>query len=160
MNEARREALKKMLDEYELKQQQQARQRDERRMALETFLAGYTELTQSIIKPSIEAFSAELEKRGHPCKIAVEKPADSPDSLAAAKITLTIFPNSATLTHGNPSLSYAASPNQRKIAVQRNTIMSSGGITTSSVGDYTLEQLSREVVEQHLLDLAASVFSQ
>jgi hypothetical protein len=160
MDETKRDALKKMLDDYELKQQQQTRQRDERRTALETFLAGYAEVTQSIIKPGFEAFSAELEKRGHPCTIVLEKPTGPLDGLTAAKITLTIFPNSATLTHGNPSLSYAASPNQRKIAAQRNTIMSSGGITTSSVGDYTLEQLSREVVEQHLFDLAASIFGQ
>lgn len=160
MDQSKRDALKKMLDDHELKQQQQTRQRNERQTALEKFLAGYIEVTQSIIKPSFEEFSAELEKRGHPCTIDMDKPANPHDSLTAAKITLTIFPNSATLTHGNPSLSYAAAPNQRKIAAHRCTITSSGGITASSVGEYTLEQLSREVVEQHLFDLAASIFSQ
>ncbi len=160
MEQSTRDALQKILDGYALKQQLQTQQRDERRTELEKFLAGYIEVTQTIIKPGFEEFSAELAQRGHRCTIEMAKPANPNDSLTAAKITLTIFPDSAALTHGNPSLSYSASSNQRKIAAQRCTVTSSGGITASSVGDYTLEQLSREVVEQHLVDLAASIFSQ
>lgn len=159
MDRSKRNALKKILDDYELKQQQQTQQRDERRTELGKFLAGYVEATQSIIKPVFEEFAAELAQRGHPCTIDMDKPANPNDSLTAAKITLTIFPNSATLTHGNPSLSFTAAPNQRKITAQRCTISSSGGVTASAVGEYTLEQLSREVVEQHLFDLAATIFN-
>ena len=160
MDQLKRDELKKILDGYALKQQQQTQQRDERRTELEKFLAGYIEAAQSIIKPAFEEFSAELAQRGHPCTIDMDKPANPNDSQTAAKITLTIFPNSATLTHGNPSLSYTASPNQRKVAAQRCTITSSGGITSSSVGEHTLEQLTREVVDQHLFDLASSIFNQ
>ena len=160
MDPSKHDALKEMLDGFEQKQQQQNRQRDERRTELEQFLAGYLEVVASIIRPGFEEFSTELGKRGHPCTIDMDKPANPRDSLPAAKITLTIFPEAATLTHGNPSLSYTASPNQRKIAAQRCTIMSSGGIVASSIGEFTLDQLTRDVVDQHLLDLAATIFSQ
>ncbi len=64
-----------------------------------------------------------------------------------------------TLAHGNPSLSYKASPNQRKITVSRSIITMSGGIVASVVGEYLPEQLSREMVEQQLFDLANATFA-
>ena len=100
-----------------------------------------------------------LAERGHPCTVDIDKPVDPADSASAAKITLTIFPVAATLAHGNPSLSYKASPNQRRITSSRCTVTSSGGIVASVVGEYALEQLNREVVEQHLFDLAAATFA-
>ena len=159
MNETKRDTLKKILDGYELKQKQQTQQREDRRTALEKFLADFMETVQSTITPSFEEFSAGLEARGHPCTIGLEKPTGPHDSLTTAKITLTIFPDSTTLTHGNPFISYTASPNQRKVAAHRSTITSSGGSIASSIGEYTLGELSREIVEQHLLDLAETIFS-
>jgi hypothetical protein len=160
MDDPKYNALKEMLDRYELKQQQQIQQRDDRRIELEKFLSAYLALTESVIKPGFAEFSATLAKRGHPCTVEMENPGNLRDILPATKITLTIFPDAATLTHGNPSLSYTASSNQRKIAAHRCTLTSSGGVNASSVGEYSLEQLSRDVIEQHLFDLAASVFNQ
>ena len=159
MDKARRSELKKLLDDFEMKQREQNRQRDDRRIALEQFLTGYAEKTQSVIKPGFEEFSAELGERGHPCTIDVDKPTDPADSVSAAKITLTIFPAGATLAHGNPSLSYKASPNQRKITSSRSTITTSGGIVAGVVGEFGLDELTRDVVEQHLLDLATTIFA-
>jgi len=159
MEASRSAALKSMLDGFAQKQQEQSRERDDRRVALEQFLVGYAEATRSIIKPVFEEFAAMLAERGHPCTVDIDKPVDPADSASAAKITLTVFQNAVTLAHGNPSLSYKASPNQRKITSSRCTMTSSGGIVASVVGEYTLEQLNREVVEQHLLDLAAATFA-
>ena len=159
MDATKRDALKKLLDGYELKQNQQNQQREDRRSALEKFLADFMETVQSTITPSFEEFSAGLKARGHPCTIALEKPTGPHDSLTTAKITLTIFPGGTTLAHGNPFISYTASPNQRKVAVHRSTFTSSGGTIVGSIGEYTLGQLSRETVEQHLLDLAETIFS-
>jgi len=159
MDETKRDALKKILDGYELKRNQQTQQREDRRSALEKFLADFMETVRSTITPSFEDFSASLKARGHPCTITLEKPTGPHDSLTTAKITLTVFPDAATLTHGNPFISYTASPNQRKVAAHRSTITSSGGTIASSIGEYTLGQLNREIVEQHLLDLAETIFS-
>ena len=135
MDETKRDALKKILDGYELKRNQQTQQREDRRSALEKFLADFMETVHSTITPSFEDFSAGLEARGHPCTIALEKPTGPHDSLTTAKITLTVFPDAATLTHGNPFISYTASPNQRKVAAQRSTLTSSGGSIASSIGN-------------------------
>ena len=158
MEASRRAALKSMLDGFALKQQEENRERDDRRVALEQFLSGYADATRDVIRPCFEEFSAELAARGHPCTVDVDQPADPGDSASAAKITLTIFPNAVTLAHGNPSNSYKASPNQRKDTSNRCTMTSSGGIVASVIGEYSLAELTREVVEQHLFDLAAATF--
>lgn len=159
MEKTRFAALQSMLDDFARKQQAQDRERNDRRVALEQFLSGYATATRSTIKPCFEEFSSALGERGHPCTIDVDQPADPADSASAAKITLTIFPLATTLAHGNPSLSYKASPNQRKITSNRCTMTSSGGIVASVVGEYTLEQLTREEIEQHLFELASATFS-
>jgi hypothetical protein len=159
MDAAKRAELKRLLDDFESKQRKQNQEREDRRIALEQFLAGYAELTQSVIKPCFEEFAAALDARGHPCTIEIDKPADPADSISAAKITLTVFPGATTLAHGNPSLSYKAAPNQRKIAANRSTITTSGGIVAGLVGEFELAQVTRDVVERHLFDLATTVFS-
>ena len=159
MEANRRAALKSMLDSFAFKQQVENRERDDRRIALEQFLAGYAAATRDIIRPCFEEFTAELAARGHPCTIDIDQPADPSDSASAAKISLTIFPNAVTLAHGNPANSYKASPNQRKVTSSRSTMTSSGGIVASVIGEYALEELTREVIEQHLFDLASATFS-
>ncbi len=159
MEQSRRSELTRMLDEYARKQQSQNRERDDRRLALERFLSGYAESTAAVIKPCFEEFAAELGERGHPCTVEIDKSLDPADSASAAKITLTVFPNAMTLPHGNPCLSYKASPNQRKITSNRSTITGSGGIVVGVVGEFDLEQLTRSAVEQHLLDLATTIFA-
>jgi hypothetical protein len=159
MEKDRLAALKLMLDGFAQKQQKQDRDREDRRAALEKFLNWYGEITQSIIRPAFEDFSQALAQSGHPCTVDVDKPVDPGDSASAAKLTLTIYPAAVTLAQGNPSLSYKASPNQRKITVSRSIITMSGGIVASVVGEYLPEQLSREMVEQQLFDLANATFA-
>jgi len=159
MEKERLAALKVVLDVFAQKQKKQDDDREERRAALEKFLNWYGEITQSIIKPAFEDFSQTLSQSGHPCTVDVDKSVDPGDSASAAKMTLTIFPVAATLAHGNPSLSYKASPNQRKITASRSIITMSGGIVASVVGEYLPEQLNREMVEQHLFDLATATFA-
>jgi hypothetical protein len=159
MELTKRAELTQLLDGFERKQREQQLERDARLLALNQFLSGYAELAQSLIKPAFEEFAADLGARGHPCTIDLNTRAEPGDSVSAAKITITIFPAGATLAHGNPSLSYTAAPNQRKIVAGRCSVTSSGGIVGSVVGEYEMPQFTRAVVEQHLLDLATSVFA-
>jgi len=159
MDDAKLRELKHLLDDFDQKQRLQNREREDRRLALEQFLDGYAAVTESVIKPCFEEFAATLEARGHPCTIEIDKPLDPADSISAGKITLTVFPNAATLSHGNPSLSFKASPNQRKVTASRSTITTSGGIVAGVIGEFELNQITQAGTDQHLLDLAATVFA-
>jgi len=159
MDAATRTALTDILEGYEQRRDQELEARRAEQAGLERFLADATAALDSIVTPCFGQFAEELKRHNHSCTIESQKQ-DQDDKHSEVKVTLTIFPNGATLAQGNPSLSYTASAHRQKIAVHRSITTRSGGFIPGSVGEFDLAQVTSGLVDRHLLELAQSVFAQ
>lgn len=158
MDAATRTALSDILQGYEQRRDRELTARKAEQAGLERFLAEATTALESIVTPCLAQFAEELKRHNHRCTIESQKQ-DEGDKRSEVKVTLTIFPNGTTLAQGNPSLSYTASAHRQKIAAHRSITTRSGGFIPGSVGEYDVAQVTSGLVDQHLLELAQTVFA-
>jgi len=159
MDETMKNALARVLEDYEQRRDREISARKAEQAELEQFLSKAVVALDSIVMPCFQRFSEMLEAHHHTCTIAVEKQGDEPRR-SDPKIIITIFPEGARLPQGNPWLSYAASSHRQKIAAHRCINLRSGGAIPGPVGEYEVDQITPALVDAHLLDLAQTVFGQ
>lgn len=124
----------------------------------ETFLEGFTKIAKTIIRPAMEALLAELKERGHDGRIEEEAENRERDGKTRnAYIALNIYPKGkrSSQPHDTPRISFWADSHKPEISVHECTMMPGRGGSSGSYGKYTLDQITAEIVEQHVVKVLA-----
>src|ERR671914_958558 len=154
-----REALTKLLDDYD------ARRRGDREREQKTkdeeaqFVAAFAELRRSVIRPVFEAAGAMLEERGH-CYSIVEQEFTTVAAgrISEAAITLRVVPlgTKAGLHEDQRSLSITTRHYNRTVWINSGESAGSGGLAGAK-GAYALEKVTKQLVEDEVIAFVARV---
>jgi hypothetical protein len=160
MADQMRDALGKMLDQYDerrrgdLARVQHAKDED----AL--FLKRFAELARDVVRPVFESAGALLAERGHQVRIFEEEfSADAGGKVTEAGISIQFLPagmqSPAADDHAR-SLSITTRHYNRTVWINAGVAMNAGGIAGSK-GAYPLEKVNRQLVEEELLKFIGTV---
>lgn len=160
-------SIEGILEAYD-KQQQTARREMERRTALrEEFLNKFDEKSRTMIRPVMEQAGNLMERSGHQYEITeqIESPqhnGKSPQHNSAptnALIKLTIFPNGERPRTqeqiGWPHVAMIVNPSRNTVLAHESAMMPNVGGPFGTAGEYTLEELTADVVEAHIINVLA-----
>ena len=154
-----REALTKLLDQYD-ERRRGDRDREQRAKDDETrFLTEFAELRRTVIRPVFETAGAMLEERGHRYSIAEhEFSAGNEGRISEAGITLRIVPSGtkAPLHEDQRSLSITTRHYNKTVWINSGESPNSGGLAGSK-GAFSLEKVTRQLVEEELIGFVARV---
>jgi hypothetical protein len=154
-----REALSKLLDEYETRRRGDREREQKTKDDEAQFLSDFAELRRSVIRPVFEAAGAMLEERGHRYSIADhEFTAGAGGRITEAGITLRIVPSGtkAPLHEDQRSLSITTRHYNRTVWINSGESAGSGGVAGSK-GAYSLDRMTRQLIEEELIAFVARV---
>lgn len=156
-----RDALAKLLDEYDARRradvEREQRGRDENAL----FLTRFAELRRDVIRPVLEAAAEMLERRGHRCSITEQECVQGSGShVTEAGIAMRVLPvgAKAALHEDQRSLSISTRHYNRTVWINSGEASGSGGLAGAK-GAYTLERVTRQLVEDELVAFAARVLA-
>ncbi len=152
-----REALTRLLDDYEARRRGD-REREQKAKDEEAhFLADFAELRRRVIRPVFEAAGAMLEERGHRASI-VEQEFSAAGRITEAGITLRIVPSGtkAPLHEDQRSLSIATRHYNRTVWINSGESAGSGGLAGAK-GAYGLDKMTKQLVEDEVIAFVARV---
>ncbi len=150
-----REALTRLLDDYEARRRGD-REREQKAKDEEAhFLADFAELRRRVIRPVFEAAGAMLEERGHRTSI-VEQEFSAAGRISEAGITLRIVPSGtkAPLHEDQRSLSIATRHYNRTVWINSGESAGSGGLAGAK-GAYGLDKMTKQLVEDEVIAFVA-----
>ena len=109
-------------------------------------------LAEQIIQPTIKNFKTFLENRNQACSMEIKTPMNVDDELPSVifEIRPAFKRNFALDNH--PQLSFQLT-NSEKIAVYSHKHMPTGGGNSGSEGEFDIEEITSEFVEQKVMNL-------
>ena len=153
-----RDALAKMLDQYDerrravLAREQKVRDQDA------AFLAGFAELRRSVVRPVFELAAAMLAERGHRVTITEQEYAvDAARKVTEAAISLSIVPSGAGAPQREDeahSLSISTRHYNKTVWINASKEVDTGA---NARGACTLDRVDREMVEMALVKFIAKL---
>ena len=159
MADRMREALSKLLDNYDQRRCDDREREQKSRDDEARFLADFAELRRKVIRPVFEAAGAMLEERGHRYSIAEQEfTAGSEGRISEAGITLRIVPSGtkAGLHEDQRALSIMTRHYNRTVWINSGDAPSAGGLAGAK-GAFPLEHVTKQLVEDELLAFVARV---
>ena len=154
-----REALARLLDEYDARRRGDVEREHKTKEEEALFLKQFAELRRSVIRPVFEAAGAMLEERGHRFSIAEQEfTAGSAGRISEAGISLRIVASGtkAPLHEDQRSLSITTRHYNKTVWINSGEAPDAGGIAGAK-GAYALEKVTRELIEGELLGFVARV---
>jgi hypothetical protein len=154
-----REALTKLLDVYDARRRSDVEREQKAKDEEARFLTDFAELRRTVIRPVFEAAGAMLEERGHRYSIAEhEFVAGAEGRISEAGITMRIVPSGtkAPLHEDQRSLTIATRHYNKTLWINSGESAGSGGLAGAK-GAYTLDKVTRQLVEEELIGFVARV---
>jgi hypothetical protein len=151
------EALAKLLDGYDARRRADLERERRAKEEAELFLEQFAELRRSVIRPVFEAAGAILEAHGHRFSITEQEFASGSEgrsSEAGISLRLVAAGTKAPLHEDQHSLAITTRHYNRTVWVNSGDAPNAGGIAGAK-GAYTLDKLTREIVENELLAFVA-----
>ena len=152
-----REALTRLLDDYDARQRGE-REREQKAKDDEAhFLTDFAELRRRVIRPVFEAAATMLEARGHRASIMEQEfVGGAAGRISEAGITLRIVPSGtkAPLHEDQRSLAFTTRHYNRTVWINSGESAASGGLAGAK-GAYPLQQVTKQLVEDELLAFVA-----
>jgi hypothetical protein len=152
-----REALSRLLDDYDARQRGEREREQKARDDEAQFLAEFDGLRRRVIRPVFEAAAAMLEERGHRTSIVEQEFAGGgAGRISEAGITLRVVPSGtkAPLHEDQRSLSFTTRHYNRTVWVNSGESAGSGGLAGAK-GAYALERVTKQLVEDELVAFVA-----
>lgn len=159
MGDNMQRALSKLLDEYDARRRGDVEREQKTRDDEAHFLSQFAELRRSVIRPVFESAGAMLEERGHRYSIVEQESATGgAGRISEAGISLRIVASGtkAPLHEDQQSLSITTRHYNKTVWINSADTPSSGGVAGPK-GAYTLERLTRQLIEDELIAFVARV---
>jgi hypothetical protein len=154
-----REALSKLLDDYDARRLGEQEREQKSKDDEAHFLVDFAGLRRDVIRPVFEAAAAMLEERGHRASIVEQEfVGGSAGRISEAGITLRVVPSGtkAPLHEDQRSLSFATRHYNKTVWVNSGESAGSGGLAGSK-GAYALERVTKQLVEDELVAFVGRV---
>jgi hypothetical protein len=162
LREATVDKLDALLAKYEkrLKAIRETRERD--REEREAFVAGFDKLCEEVIRPVMDEIGQKLRERGHDY-VLTEQDWVSPEGRRQSKrISLLVFPagerRPEAIDEDTPILNFAANRTRRVVHIYGTSPFVYKDIESKTPSELALGEMSRDTVEERVLDLLGEVF--
>jgi hypothetical protein len=159
MSDNMQRALSKLLDEYDARRRGDVEREQKTRDDEAHFLSHFAELRREVIRPVFESAGAMLEARGHRYSIVEQESAiGGAGRISEAGISLRIVASGtkAPLHEDQQSLSITTRHYNKTVWINSGDTASSGGVAGPK-GAYSLEKLTRQLIEDELIAFVARV---
>lgn len=159
MSDYMRDALAKLLDEYEARRRADAEREQRSKEDEALFLRQFAELRRDVIRPVFEAAGAMLEERGHRYSISEQEfTGGAAGRINEAGISLRIVASGtkAPLHEDQRSLSITTRHYNKTVWINSGESQNSGGIAGAK-GAYPLEKVTRQLIEEELVAFVGRV---
>jgi hypothetical protein len=154
-----REALAKMLDEYDARRRGDIEREQKTKDDAALFLQRFAELRSTLIRPVFEIAGEMLEARGHRFSIVEQESVGGPGGKTSeAGISLRIIPagTRAPVHDDQRSLSVTTRHYNKTVWINSGEAPNAGGIAGAK-GAYALEKVTRQLVEEEVIGFVAKV---
>jgi hypothetical protein len=161
MADSMREALNKLLDDYDARRRGDLEREQKTRDDEARFLKDFAELRREVIRPVFEAAGALLEERGHRHSITEQEfLGGSEGRIAEAGITLRIVPagTKAPLHEDQRSLSITTRHYNKTVWIHTGEPQAAGGLAGGKDA-FALEKVTKQLVEEELIAFVGRVVS-
>lgn len=159
-----REELKSRLDglfaEHGEKEQQRRNFKEERIRQEDVFLARFYAVSASVIKPAFEEIGAFATSKGLSSRIDERQDVTAHDGKhteASVSIHFYLGSDHHRPAHEYPHLSVMCSKYKQKVGLHQSTISPSRGGQGGSIGEFQLEDLSKEFIHDKVADLLQKI---
>ena len=152
-----REALGKLLDDFEARRRAELEREQRANDDATRFLGDFAKLRSSVIRPVFEAAGALLEERGHRYSIAEQEfMAGNGGRIAEAGITLRIVPSGtkAALHEDQAALSVTTRHYNRTVWIHSGDPSTPSGLAGGKDA-FPIEQVTRQRMEEVLIAFVA-----
>jgi len=159
MADTLQDALARLLDEYDARRRADLERERRTKEEAELFLKRFAELRRDVIRPVFEAAGAMLEARGHRFSISEQEFVGGGEGrISEAGIALRITPAGikAPLHDDQRSLAITTRHYNRTVWINSGEASGAGGIAGAK-GAYTLDKVTRELIEKELLGFVALI---
>lgn len=159
MTDHMRQALTKLLDDYDARRRGEVEREQKTRDDEARFLKDFAELRREVIRPVFQAAGELLEQRGHRYSIAEQEfLGGSEGRIAEAGITLRVVPSGtkAPLHEDQRSLSITTRHYNKTIWFHSGEPQAQGGLAGGKDA-FPIEKVTRQLVEEELLAFVARV---
>jgi hypothetical protein len=156
-----REALEKVLDEYDARRAAERARVRQLEAEAEAFQASFRALRKDVVRPVLEAAGAILAERGHGFSITEDEyaaPAGERPVEAGISFHVTPAGSGPTAQASDHTRTFSVSTRHynRMVNIDAGAAMSEGGMVGSK-GTYPLERVDRQLVEEALVRFVAGV---
>jgi hypothetical protein len=148
--------LDRLLDSYDEKLRRQSEAQAATAVREDRFLAEFSKVRTQTASPFFERIGNRLRSRGHDFEIASQDhKVDQDGKSTDASIGLYVYPSGIDRLryrhHDVPSLLVIASRRDQKITLRACNMIPGKAGTAGSVGEFTLDQLTQEILERALM---------
>jgi hypothetical protein len=158
MESRTRKSIEGILDGFNSRVEAARREAERRMIERRIFLAEFSERMRTVIRPTMEQVGDLLTSRGHEFEITEEEESvEANGKTANAAITLRIYPYAERPAHtqlgGCPHLAIRANSPRNTIYVHESIMMPGSGGHAGTAGEYELDAVTADMVEQHILSV-------
>ena len=155
--------LGQLLDKHGQRQARDEKTQQDVKKAGDVFVEEFVKFRAGVIKPLFEEVGNSLKQHGHDYSVKEQEYGIGADKKTTdAGITLLIYPQGVNrdghAEHEFPSYSVSAVGYSKALRLHGSYMRPHSGGGAGPRGEYKLQQLSREVLEEDLLKLLAQVF--
>jgi hypothetical protein len=153
-----RDALTKLLDEYDARKRGDAEREQRTKDEEARFLGDFAELRREVIRPVFEAAGALLEQRGHRYSIAEQEfLGGSAGRISEAGIALRVVPSGtkAPLHEDQRSLWVTTRHYNKTVWIHSGETQAAGGGLAGGKDAFPLEKVTKQLVEEEVIAFVA-----
>jgi hypothetical protein len=155
--------LNNILDSFDAKQKEAKRVEEQKKTEREIFLENFSKIIVDTITPAMEEVTKFLKTRGHDTDIKEFKEKINDKGITEpAKISFRIFPLGnrprSLEPYDCPSVSFIVDSFQNRVNAHISTMMPGKGGHSGSEGLYSLNQITKEIVQKHIITTLSEAF--
>lgn len=163
MKDETKQELDKLMETYGQKREEKGKRAAKRQAEEIEFDADFSVCRDDIIRPAMEEIGDHLRKGGHAYQIySSDEDVDAFGKPTPAEVTILFYPagiDRARFTGkaGTPHVSFMANPRTRKVSISASDRILGGGGASGAKGEFPLDQINRDFVEEQILTMVREV---
>jgi len=152
--------LDRLLDKFDSQARARDQKREQHKAEEDAFDKEFAALRRDVIRPVLETLATRLKQRGHDFEITEEgRGTDSQGRSRDASIQIRIFPGDMKASRGSeyPMFGFVAVPYKKSVIVHGSNMTPLSGGSAGPRGEYSIKQVTKDLVAQEFIKLFAEV---